>query len=46
VTFVIRGGSVKASPGPASDPQAKSLGEELRARLFDIPEELLPVPGT
>jgi len=27
------------------DPQAKGLGEHLRARLAPIPEELLPPPG-
>ena len=27
------------------DPQAKALGEELRAALADIPAELLPAPG-
>lgn len=29
-----------------SDPQAKGLGEHLRARLVDIPAHLLPDPGT
>ena len=29
-----------------SDPQAKGLGEHLRARLVDIPAHLLPEPGT
>ena len=29
-----------------SDPQAKGLGEHLRARLVDIPAHLVPEPGT
>lgn len=29
-----------------SDPQAKGLGEHLRARLVDIPVHLIPEPGT
>jgi hypothetical protein len=29
-----------------SDPQAKGLGEHLRARLVDIPVHLVPEPGT
>jgi hypothetical protein len=29
-----------------SDPQAKGLGEHLRARIVDIPVALLPEPGT
>ncbi|MFM1965087.1 MAG: hypothetical protein RL134_812, partial [Actinomycetota bacterium] len=29
-----------------SDPQAKGLGEHLRARLVDIPAALVPAPGT
>ncbi len=29
-----------------SDPQAKGLGEHLRARLVDIPAHLIPAPGT
>jgi hypothetical protein len=29
-----------------SDPQAKGLGEHLRARLVDIPVHLVPAPGT
>jgi hypothetical protein len=29
-----------------SDPQAKGLGEHLRARLVDAPADLVPAPGT
>ena len=29
-----------------SDPQAKGLGEHLRARLVDVPAHLVPEPGT
>ena len=29
-----------------SDPQAKGLGEHLRARLVDVPTHLVPAPGT
>ncbi|MET7466919.1 acyclic terpene utilization AtuA family protein [Nonomuraea sp. NPDC005501] len=43
LNFVVHGllgRGVAASP--RMDPQAKALGEELRARLVDVPEELLP----
>jgi hypothetical protein len=43
LNFVIRGrlgDGVAAST--RSDPQAKSLGEYRRARVLEIPEEILP----
>jgi hypothetical protein len=46
VNFVIRGllgDGVAAST--RADPQAKGLGEYLRAKVLDIPEELLPPLG-
>nr|WP_232625063.1 acyclic terpene utilization AtuA family protein [Micromonospora sagamiensis] len=47
VNFVIRGllgQGVAAST--RFDPQAKALGELLRARIVDLPAELLPAEGT
>ncbi|MFM9133838.1 MAG: acyclic terpene utilization AtuA family protein [bacterium] len=34
------------SQNARSDPQAKGLGEHLRARVVPVPEHLLPAPGT
>jgi hypothetical protein len=34
------------SENSRSDPQAKGLGEFLRARIVDLPADLVPEPGT
>jgi hypothetical protein len=46
INFVIKGLLGEGvSSSTRTDPQAKSLGEFLRAKLVPIPENLLPTPG-